>query len=222
MCNGISPNAAYDAPTAREKELIQKLEEATGEIEALLIENEKLMALSNELRFEVQQTRESRHAPPTRDGEETEETNEYEQAMLAAILNDQSRSCDSESHESEVACIGRKPPLTSAVECRRSKNASVRIYWIYCSILVQSLFSLSCLSNAGPTLFFNLHVRQGHPAENRFRSCNCQPTTILPEAPKSKEKGDFSGKNADKELERERSHDESIPEDLMPCKPTYV
>ena len=139
MCNsaGLSGGNNYDdSPTRREQELIQKLEEATDEIEALLIENEKLMMLSNELRFELQQTK-SHHQSSSRitnqmsRGNNHDETLEerHEETILDAVLNDQSRSCEeSESHESsEVACVGRKPPLSSATDSRPSKTAYVRL-----------------------------------------------------------------------------------------------
>ena len=140
MCNsaGLSSSGGNnydDSPTRREQELIQKLEEATDEIEALLIENEKLMMLSNELRFELQQTK-SCHQSSSRitnqmRGNNHDETLEerHEETILDALLNDQSRSCEeSESHESsEVACVGRKPPLSSATDSRPSKTAYVRL-----------------------------------------------------------------------------------------------
>ncbi|KAL7540310.1 hypothetical protein ACHAXR_011407 [Thalassiosira sp. AJA248-18] len=127
MCNRSSVINGNGDTTTREQELIQKLEEATDEIEALLRENEKIMQVSNELRFELQKTRgelssrlDSRQLSQP---DSQKDTQEYEQTMLDAILNDQSRSCDSESHESEVACIGRKPPLSSAADYRQSKTA---------------------------------------------------------------------------------------------------
>ena len=140
MCNDISSSNEYDVPTIREKEIIQKLEEATDEIDALLRENEKLMTLSNELRFELQKTKDSSstepgHPPQT---EYQNKTQENEQTLLDAILNDHSRSCDSESHDSEVACIGRKPPLSSAADYRSSKNAQAQVR-IFCLFLFGSI-----------------------------------------------------------------------------------
>ena len=137
MCNsaGLSGGNNYDdSPTRREQELIQKLEEATDEIEGLFIENEKLMMLSNELRFELQQTK-SRHQSSSRTPHQMRCNNDdktleegHEETILDALLNDQSRSCEeSESHNSlEVACVGRKPPLSSANDSRPSKTAYVR------------------------------------------------------------------------------------------------
>lgn len=143
MCNsaGLSGGNNYDdSPTRREQELIQKLEEATDEIEALLIENEKLMMLSNELRFELQQTN-THHLSSSRITNQTRSNNHDEETILDAVLNDESRSCEeSESHESsEVACIGRKPPLSSASDSRPSKTAYVR--WSTFFILISPLFS---------------------------------------------------------------------------------
>ena len=159
MCNsaGLSGGNNYDgSPTRREQELIQKLEEATDEIEALLIENEKLMMLSNELRFELQQTKSCHHSSSRitnqMRGNNHDETLEerHEETILDALLNDRSRSCDeSESHESsEVACVGRKPPLSSATDSRPPKTAYVRwstyldfslVFFIDCS---HSYFSM--------------------------------------------------------------------------------
>ena len=153
MCNsaGLSSSGGNnydDSPARREQELIQKLEEATDEIEALLIENEKLMMLSNELRFELQQTKthhqsSSRRTPNQTRGNNDDKTLEerHEETILDALLNDQSRSCEeSESHESsEVACIGRKPPLSSASDSRPSKTAYVRwstTFFILLSLLL--------------------------------------------------------------------------------------
>ena len=143
MCNnaGVSGGNNYDdSPTRRERELIQKLEEATDEIEALLIENEKLMMLSNELRFELQQTKTHHKSSSARTPNQTRSNNHDEETILDALLNDQSRSCEeSESHESsEVACVGGKPPLSSATS-RPSKTAYVR--WSTFFILISLLFS---------------------------------------------------------------------------------
>ncbi len=132
LCNnGLGTNAyEYDNnATMREQELIQKLEDATDEIEVLLGENEKLRKLSNELRFELSNNRNcklsSLEQHPTNS---LHENQEHEQEMLDAILNDQSRSCESESHDElaeAVACIGRKPPMSSASDSRPSKTAYV-------------------------------------------------------------------------------------------------
>ena len=140
MCNRGSRDNDYDEPTGREKELIKKLEEATDEIEALLKENEKLARVSNELRFELNETMRGRSSsgidpprrPPSTRGDG--ETAEHERRMLDAIMNDQSRSCGSSPSSARkdtlvsevVACIGRKPPMTNAAESRPSKTAYVR------------------------------------------------------------------------------------------------
>jgi hypothetical protein len=137
MCNGGSGCNDYDDPTGREKELIQKLEEATDEIEVLLKESEKLARISNELRFELDRGGQSskkdapRRPPSTRgDGE----TAEQERRMLDAIMNNQSRSCGSSPSSARkdtlvsevVECIGRKPPTTTAAASRPSKTVYVR------------------------------------------------------------------------------------------------
>lgn len=113
-------------------DLIQKLEEATDEIEGLLKENEKLTKLSNELRSELNKARHalssdkqsSTNPPTSADGER----HAYEQVMLDAILNDQSQSCESDGsrNDAQVACIGKKPPMASAANRRPSKTAYVR------------------------------------------------------------------------------------------------
>lgn len=133
MCNTTSVNIDYDNFTGTEIELIKNLEEATNEIEALLKENDKLTKLSNALRSELNNAKHTPSSdiisqpplPPTRSDNEHRA---YEQTLLDAILNDQSRSCESEgSHDDEVvACIGRKPPLAIAANSRPSKTAYVR------------------------------------------------------------------------------------------------
>ena len=149
MCNhsGLtSKTYEYDThSTMREQELIQKLEEATDEIEALLGENEKLRKLSNELRFELSNTRKSKlpSLDPQQDTIGQHINQEHEQEMLDAILNDQSRSCDSESHDDElaeaVACIGRKPPMSSAADYRPSKTPYVSsLHTLCCCIRLLS------------------------------------------------------------------------------------
>ena len=131
MCNkNVGNEECGFGATARDQELIQRLEEATDEIESLLNENEKLMQLSNELRFELANTK-PRYNPTTSedfarlpDQGRHVDIDENEQTMLDAILTGQSRSCcDSESQESEVACVGRRPPITNASDYRPSKTA---------------------------------------------------------------------------------------------------
>lgn len=140
MCNGSSSSNLINDPTKREQELIQKLEEATYEIEALLTENEKLMKLSNGLRFDLEKSNgqpfSHENSQQQSELDHQDMTQENEQLILDAILNDQSRSCcDSESRESEVACIGRKPPMSSASDCRPSKTAYVRMLQLYLHLL---------------------------------------------------------------------------------------
>mmetsp|Transcript_10224 Transcript_10224/g.22732 ORF Transcript_10224/g.22732 Transcript_10224/m.22732 type:complete len:153 (-) Transcript_10224:348-806(-) len=133
MYNASSGSNEYNhVPTMRENELIQKFEEASDEIENLLKVNEKRMKLFNELRFELQKSKgqlssrmESLQPSETYNRSRKKE---YDRSMLDAILNGQSRSCGSESHDdSVVECIGQKPPLSSAAECRPFKTAYVRI-----------------------------------------------------------------------------------------------
>ena len=133
MCNGSSGRNDYDdEPTHRERELILKLEEATDEIEALLTENEKLAKISNELRFELFNMNSNDQFTTGKDDTKSRSTRDdvkdrfQEQEMLDAIMNDQSRSCNSEHsspniskkkmHVSKVTCVGTKPPLAKAVE----------------------------------------------------------------------------------------------------------
>ena len=134
MCNTSPGNNDYDFFSGREKELIQKLEEATDEIESLLVENDKLSRLSNGLRFELNKTKPSSSSLTTRSVDSEPLANE--QTMLDAILNDQSRSCESERSRDyeEVACIGRKPPLVSVTNSRPSKTAYVRTTLSLCRI----------------------------------------------------------------------------------------
>lgn len=142
MCNRNSGSNGYNHdPTTREQELIQKLEEASDEIEALLKENGKLMRLSNELRFELQKAKGQPSLQQTSGTENQIRRQEHEHAILNAILTDQSRSCDSESHdELVVACIGHKPPMSSAADRIRSKTAYVRTAFHYA---FASLFTFS-------------------------------------------------------------------------------
>ena len=122
-------------PTKREQELIQKLEEATYEIEALLTENEKLMKLSNGLRFDLEKSNgqpfSHENSQQQSELDHQDMTQENEQLILDAMLNDQS----SESRESEVACFGWKPPMSSASDCRPSKTAYVRMLQLYLHLL---------------------------------------------------------------------------------------
>lgn len=147
----------YPTTTAREQELIQKLEEATDEIESLLRENKKLMMLSNELRFELQRERSKSplvsHLYDDRQDETTgREKCHDDQSVLDAVLNDQSRSnCDNESQDTpEVACIGSKPPLSSRVDYLPSKTAYVSIRSVPL-LLFLVIFSIS-------TLLFDLYT----------------------------------------------------------------
>jgi hypothetical protein len=99
------------------------------------------MKLSNELKFELHQalsTKEGQKRSSTRrlnEGQQQSllEPQEDEAAghILDAILNDFSAtSCDGESHEeSEVACIGMKPPRGNTTSV---SNCSPRIvFYIY-------------------------------------------------------------------------------------------
>ena len=148
MCNsnGLSRGNDYDyqLTSTREQELIQRLEEASDEIEALLRENERLMNTSNELRFELQRSKSRQSSsllrlPHRQRVDNTETFHEHEQKVLDAILNDRSRSDEDEKHKSsadEVTCIvGRKSPLTTNMdESRSSKTAYVSFYSIMLSV----------------------------------------------------------------------------------------
>lgn len=149
------PPSDYGVTTAREKELIQKLEEAADEIEELLQENEKLMILSNELRFELQRRR-SQSSSPARPGSATQPEHRHESQsgeLLDAILNDQSRSCsDSVSQlamlEDDVACVvGQKPPMSSCpADHVPSRNAYVSVRIQQLEIILSSCHCRCALS----------------------------------------------------------------------------
>lgn len=129
MCNGRSGGNNYDVPTRAERELIKRLEEATDEIEVLLAENQTLTNVSNELRFELSKSKEHRLSSRTDplDPPINCPCSGYQETMLDAIMNDQSRSCDSQSQDDRevVACIGHKPPVSSAADYRPSRTAYV-------------------------------------------------------------------------------------------------
>lgn len=126
MCNGRSGGNNYDVPTGTERELIKRLEEATDEIEVLLAENQQLRKISNELRFELSKSKD-RLSSSTEPMEPPVTCEQGDTGMLDAILNDQSRSCDSQSQDDRevVACIGHRPPVSSAADYRPSRTAYV-------------------------------------------------------------------------------------------------
>lgn len=138
-------------PNEREQELIQKLEEATDEIETLLNERDRLVNVSNKLKYELQQTNamlssrnECETAPlQTITSPRKNRNHLHDQAMLDVILNDQSNSYDSESHDesenySRVACIGMKPPLSNGADVRPSKSAYVSTWSCVVFSILQS------------------------------------------------------------------------------------
>ena len=125
----------HGTPSLHEQQLISRLEEATDEIDTLLQERDQLMKLSNELKFELYQalsTKEVQKRSSKRSLNEGQrsrlEPQEDEAAgqILDAILNDFSAtSCDGESHEeSEVACIGMKPPTGNTTRSVRTNTFS--------------------------------------------------------------------------------------------------
>eukprot|EP01082_Thalassiosira_pseudonana_P008552 g7331.t1 g7331 contig24:379800-382481(+) len=139
-CMQLSPSTNWDDPheddfglSVREQELIQKLEESTDEIESLLNERDMLIHHSNEIKQELQWFKDrylTSNASLVEVGTPTACHNgqRHEQHMLDAILNDQSKSYDSESNATpennfRVACIGRKPPLANPTDARPSKTA---------------------------------------------------------------------------------------------------
>jgi len=143
-CMQLSPSTNWDDPheddfglSVREQELIQKLEESTDEIESLLNERDMLIHHSNEIKQELQWFKDrylTSNASLVEVGTPTACHNgqRHEQHMLDAILNDQSKSYDSESNATpennfRVACIGRKPPLANPTDARPSKTAYVSV-----------------------------------------------------------------------------------------------
>ena len=125
------------------------------EIEALLTERDQLTKLSNELKYELQQARS--HEVNCNASSKLYQTspcqfNEMrDQAILDAILNDQSRSYDSESHESDnntrVACIGIKPPWFNTTNSRHSKKSNVRsiFYFFDMFALNTIIMTINCI-----------------------------------------------------------------------------
>ena len=184
MCNsdGLSRGNDYDyqLTSTREQELIQRLEEASDEIEALLRENERLMNTSNELRFELQRSKSRQSSssllrlPHRQKVEDTGTLHEHEQEVLDAILNDRSRGDEDERHESstdEVTCVGRKSPLTTnAAESRPSKTAYVSLL---CRLLILCVYYLT-LTLTFTYNFYRDPDRQHPPKEpRRVKSNHC-------------------------------------------------
>jgi len=146
--NGLSRGNDYDyqLTSTREQELIQRLEEASDEIETLLRENERLMNTSNELRFELQRSKSRQSSSsllrlPHRQARDNNETlHEHEQEVLDAILNDRSRDDEDGRHESsadEVTCIvGRKSPLTTNMAESRVPSKTAYVSYFYCLLIL--------------------------------------------------------------------------------------
>lgn len=166
----LSPSTNWDDPheddfglSVREQELIQKLEESTDEIESLLNERDMLIHHSNEIKQELQWFKDrclTSNASLVEVGTPTACHNgqRHEQHMLDAILNDQSKSYDSESNATpennfRVACIGRKPPLANPTDARPSKTAYVSVSVIALLCLSGNCVHLKCLT----CLHFTLH-----------------------------------------------------------------
>lgn len=135
------------SPTPREQELILNLEEATDEIETLIVERDKLFTLSNRLKNELKCAKEQRHyhssaSPQSRvhsDYTDDSVVGNSDNNLMNAILNDMSRSFDGEyqtacsDENAIVACFGKKPPLLSV-----PKHVSQSIsYATRCHILTE-------------------------------------------------------------------------------------
>jgi len=185
MCNsnGLSRGKDYEyqITSTREQELIQRLEEASDEIEALLRENERLMDTSNELRFELQRSKSRQSSSsllrlPHRQARDNNETlHEHEQEVLDAILKDRSRGDENDGHEEsadDVACIGRKSPLTTNMaESKPSKTA----YVSYSMMLSVSSLWLSSHSH------LDIHIQllqRSRPATSSNRATASQAPSL--------------------------------------------
>ena len=148
----------HGTPSVHEQQLISQLEEASEEIDTLLQERDQLMKLSNELKFELHQalsTNEGQKRSSTRSLNEGQQQSRLEPQedeaaghILDAILNDFSAaSCDGESHEeSEVACIGMKPPTGNTTSV---SNCSPRIK-LYLHLVSSSTFAYVYLADISP------------------------------------------------------------------------
>lgn len=117
--------------TSREKELLQKLVEASDEIETLQGERDRLLTLSNDLKAKLQCDNAGSRQINASLGEpryNKEVTMEDNQVLVSAILDDLSRSCDGESipkvsdDKAVVACFGTKHSLSSAADFTSSEN----------------------------------------------------------------------------------------------------
>ena len=126
-------------PTLREQELIEKLEEASDEIETLLDERDKLLTLSSRLKRELQWAKEqyqgySSDSPrscadvvsPRNRRSETALTG-HEKNLMNAILGDLSRKSQTTKSADKpiVACFGKKPPMARAPDAISSKTGYV-------------------------------------------------------------------------------------------------
>ena len=139
--NGNTWDESNNLTSYREQELVQRLEEATDEIEALLNERDELLTLVNGTRMNNKPTR--RDDPVNRVQEqftrcrfsnEKETTAKNETQLMHAILNDTSRSYDGQNESTTsskynglVACFGKKPPLSNVTNFRPSRNGYVSL-----------------------------------------------------------------------------------------------
>lgn len=118
--------------TSREQELIQKLEEATSEIEILVEERNELLVLSglnNDIIIAGRDHHVTSSIPQQRQYATTNSGNN-DRNLMSAILNDLSRDGDSETTHSVnnvVACFGNRPPRANASELKPSKNVCVSV-----------------------------------------------------------------------------------------------
>ena len=126
--NGNTWDESNNLTSYREQELVQRLEEATDEIEALLNERDELLTMANGTRVNNKPTR--RDDPVNR----VQEPVKNETQLMHAILNDTSRSYDGQSESTTtskynglVACFGKKPPLSNVTNFRPSRNGYVSL-----------------------------------------------------------------------------------------------
>lgn len=122
-----------NSASIREQELVQKLEEAADEIEALLEERDRLLTLSNDLKAELQCADKRSRQANTSSLWYKDAIVEDNQILVSAILDDLSRSCDGESipriseDKPVVACFGAKHPLSDSSNYASSKCGYVSV-----------------------------------------------------------------------------------------------